>query len=278
MKPNKYNGAKRLSTQLTLGHLEIKSNPSLQDFALPQYSSILANVHDLIFGQLNELYLFGDARSGKTYLLSAIYQEYVATYAHQGRLAMFLSVKELLASDPQMLTGLEQFSLILVDDIELLANHKEWQTALFHLINQMRRHQHKLVFSASVPVRELEFELLDLLTRLSQAVSIPIPYSEESNDRLAITNQLLKKQGWRLPHEVKVLLSEVGPYHIGDILTVLEKLAPKLATFKPHHKLSKKTLTQIKNAIAYQSFMLELADFEITETDDETDNNLTLPI
>lgn len=266
-----------LSIQLTLDNVDIKNSASLNDFALPQYAPILTSSQELIFGALSELYLFGDEGSGKTHLLSAIHQTYLTTYSSQGRLAMFLSIDELLSNDPQMLTGLEQFSLLLIDNLHLLAGHRDWQEALFHLINRMRSRGHKLIYTANTPVRELDFSLLDLITRLSQAPALPMPYGDELHERLAIIELLSQKRGWRLADQVVELLAEVGPHHIGDMLKVLEKIAPQFPKQK-YKKFSKRTLDNIKNAISYQSFMIEISDIDTHHYDEPMDNNLSLPL
>lgn len=269
-----------MSTQLSLDHLDVRDNANLDDFAMPIFTPIINTVQELIGGNVRELYLFGEQGSGKTHLLSSIHQAYQKTYGGQ-KLSMFLSVKELLGADTQMLVGLEQFSLLLIDDIQLLAGRKDWQEALFHLINRMRSRQNQMIFTASVPVRELDFALLDLITRLSQALAMAMPAGDEVEERLLMIQILLKKRGLRLPDEVIDELAQVGPHHIGDILTVLEFIVPQIHQIKIRGKLSKKMLDDIKSAIIYQSFMTEVADLDIhydAHNHNKYDDNLSLPI
>lgn len=268
-----------MSIQLTLDHLDIKDSAKLSDFAMSSFVPIINTAQELLAGSVQELYIFGEHGSGKSHFLSAILQEYTDLYAPFGKMAMFLSVEELLETDPQALMGLEQFPLLLIDDIHLIANHRDWQESLFHLINRMRSQQHQMIFTATAPVRELDFGLLDLTTRLSQAISLPMPAGDSVPQRLKMIELLLKKRNLKLPDEVSYHLAEVGPHHIGDIATVLEHIAPQLSTQR-NRKLPKKLLDGIKETIVYESFMTELADIDFDKDADEPDqyhNNLTLP-
>lgn len=62
---------------------------------------------------------------------------------------------------------------------------------------------------------------------------------------------------------------------------LLERIVPQLPKHKPYKKFSKKTLNHIKEAITYQSVMIEIADLDTHYYDDNPSdnvNNLMLPL
>lgn len=254
--------------QLSLAHMDIKTDAHLNDFHAPSFAPILSAIHELIAGNLQELYLFGNAGSGKTHLLFATHKAYLTSK----QTAIFISLKDMLDADSQALMGLETFNLIIIDDIHLIAHRRDWQEALFHLINKARRQNRQLIYTATTPPNELEFEILDLVTRLSQTLTLALPDGSNPDDRRALLHAILHQKGWQLPESIFEHFVEEGPHHVGDMLTVLHAIIPYF-----HYrgrKLPQKLLEEIKNAIKQQSLLVELADLdlELSATDAPTQN------
>lgn len=57
-------------------------------------------------------------------------------------------LKELLNTDVGVLASLESFDLVAIDDLEAIRGNREWQEAIFHLINRSREGQGQLIFAA----------------------------------------------------------------------------------------------------------------------------------
>ena len=108
-------------------------------------------------------------------------------------MAILLSVGEVL-DDANALSGLEMFSLILLDDIHLIGGRADWQEALFHLINRARVNDCKLIYTANVPAQALDLQLLDLTTRLAQALQFALPNGAHLADRQAVLDAILSKK------------------------------------------------------------------------------------
>ncbi len=272
-----YNG-----TQLDLHYINIRHDATLDDFGAPSFAPIINAIQELLLGKVGELYLFGNAGSGKSHLVSALQHAHAKT----GKTAMFVSLKSILSedNDAQMLIGLEMFDLIILDDIHLLAHHRDWQESLFHLINRARQHNRQLVFTANKPVNELEFELMDLVTRLSQALSFGLPDGDNEADRRALIYSILQQKGLRFDEVIIDFLVAEGPRHVGDIVTILDAIAPYFRppylTGKRGRKLPTKLLETVKEAIRHQSFLFELSDieFEGVLATPESSDNLHLPL
>lgn len=254
-------------TQLSLHNIDVKSDASLDDFSAPIFTPLLRAISELNHAKLKELFIFGDKHSGKTHLLYALRRH----YSQLGKSVMYLPLEECLDDDPAILTGLETFSLLLIDDVHLIATHRAWQEALFHLINRARQSQCQLIYTSEHPVTELTFELSDLLTRLSQSLTRKLANADSDSDRQMIIDTILRKKYWRFDQAVIDALIAEGPRHTGELVTVIERIAPLFSPpymKRPRHKLSPKHLANIKDAIREQSFLLELADISLDGHDD----------
>ena len=130
--------------QLSL-NLDIKHDASLSDFSGPGWMSIIDAVRQLHVGLIGQLYLFGDPATGKSHLLSAICESFI----EMDKSAICLSLNELIHTDVNVLSSLENFSLIAIDDLEVLEQSSQWQEALFHLINRSREGQRQLIFAST---------------------------------------------------------------------------------------------------------------------------------
>lgn len=113
--------------------------------------------------QPNSFYLFGLTGVGKSHLLHAS-----STYASQlGKTSVCLSCAELLQLSVEVLDGLEQINFICLDDIQLIANNRLWQQAIFDLFNRVLEQNNNLLISGNQSAAQLGLTLPDLTSRLS---------------------------------------------------------------------------------------------------------------
>nr|WP_241878077.1 DnaA/Hda family protein [Psychrobacter sp. PraFG1]UNK04500.1 DnaA/Hda family protein [Psychrobacter sp. PraFG1] len=135
-----------MTNQLSL-NLEVRKDASLSDFAGPGWSTLIDAVRQMHVGLIGQMYIFGSAATGKTHLLSAICESYM----EMDKSAICLSLKELLHTDVAVLASLESFDLVAIDDLEAIKDSREWQEAIFHLINRSREGRGQLIFAAKTP-------------------------------------------------------------------------------------------------------------------------------
>ncbi|MPW64552.1 chromosomal replication initiator DnaA [Moraxella catarrhalis] len=239
-------------------NLDIRPEASLEDFQSSSYRLILDAIDKLVQGSLRELFIVGDSGFGKTHLASAIYGHYTSMTS---KMVISLNLTELIEQDPHAtaLVGLEMFDLIIVDDLQMVRHSYEWQEGLFHLINRLREHQKQILYLADDPARELQIGLLDLHTRLSLAPMLTLPDNDDINDRRILLEIILKKKNWKLPEEIFDYLLEEGPRNAGDINTVLDHIRP-LLTRLSRVQIPKKTITEAKQIILHETFVLEIGD------------------
>lgn len=246
--------------QLDLIHLEVRQDARLEDFQAPSFYPILAALQKLIDGNVHELFVYGDTGVGKTHFLSAAHSHYSKTNS-----AIFVSLGDFLA-DAGALTGLETFSLIVIDDVHLVGQSYEWQEALFHLINRANAQKSKLLFASRTAPSALGFSFVDLWTRLNRSLSLALPDGTLFEDKQAILKSILRHKGWQIPDEIFAYLLEQGPCLAGDMLKVLDAITP-LFNYRYRGKLPQKLLEEIKSAIHDQSLMVELSDLGLPQHD-----------
>ncbi len=225
--------------------------------------SIIDAVRQLHVGLIGQLYLFGSPATGKSHLLSAICESFI----EMDKSAICLSLNELIHTDVNVLSSLENFEVIAIDDLEVIEQSKPWQEALFHLINRSREGQRQLLFAANKPASELPFELKDLLTRLAQAPTFKVPDGQNVADRQALLQSILRRRGWQFDERILHHLLSEGPHRIGALMEVLVYIQPMFSNLG-RSNISKAVISDALRTIDEQTLAAELADInQETQTD-----------
>lgn len=242
--------------QLSLD-VQIKQDASLSDFSSPSWASIIDVVRQLHAGLLRQLYLHGERDTGKTHLLSAICD----SFRDAGKPVIYLSLRDLVDSDPSVLSALESMEVIALDDIDVIERSAQWQEAVFHLINLSSEFNNVLIFASRVPVAGLDFGLKDLLSRLAKSPTFQLPLGNDRRDREEILQSVLKRRNWQFdPRIIEHLLKE-GPHRIGAMLGVLTELQPLFSNLERAH-VTKAKIQQAIDIIDNQTLMYELQDLD----------------
>lgn len=165
------------------------------------------------------VYLWGKPDSGRTHLLNAL-----CLAAHQQqKSAIYLPMTEMIGMPPEVLEDLESHDLICIDDVELLAGKKEWETALFHLYNRAQQTQTCLVIAADRAPRELSITLPDLHSRLMFGVTFQLhPLSDD--EKLAALQLRAQARGLTISDEVGYFLLRRTSRSLNDLFHLLDKL------------------------------------------------------
>ena len=255
-------------TQLSL-NLEIKHDASLSDFAGPGWMAIIDAVRQMHVGLMRQLYLFGSPATGKSHLLSAICESFI----EMDRSAICLSLNELVYTDVNVLSSLETFDVIAIDNLEVLQLSTQWQEALFHLINRSREGECQLLFAAKQPASELPFALPDLLTRLAQAPAFKVPDGTDIRDRQTMLESILKRRGWQFDERIISHLLTEGPHRIGAMMDVLNYIQPMFSNLS-RVNISKTVISEAIKTIDEQTLIAELLDLGVTDLPDDNDSSI----
>lgn len=165
-------------------------------------------------------YMFSDTEVGKSHLLYAL--------CHQAELeslsAIYLNFQQLNELTPEVLMGLEHYSLICLDDIDHLDGLHDWQVALFDLINRVKEKSNAcLVMTGKQPANLLPVQLPDLLSRLSWGMSFQL-FSLTDEQKQGALIQRADLRGIKMPQEVAKYIVNHWQRDMSALLNSLDKL------------------------------------------------------
>jgi DnaA-homolog protein len=165
------------------------------------------------------IYLWGDTHSGRTHLAHA--------YCHQAEQAkltwMYLPLAEIVNYTPAILENLENYRVLVLDDLDVLTGKPDWEEALFHLYNRSVQTQQHLLFTANCSPAQLLIQLPDLLSRLKSATIFKLKMLDEKEKLAALTTRA-HERGWPLPLEVGEFLLRRWPRDLAALFTALDNL------------------------------------------------------
>lgn len=142
--------------------IELAREPTLDEYLPGPNAEAVAAVTAMAGGQGEPfLFLFGAAGTGKTHLLQAA----CLAAVRQGRQSTFIPLGG-AGLEPCLLDDLERLDLVAVDDVQSIAGHPAWESALFDLFNRLREHGRRLIVAADAPPDALAIALPDLRSRL----------------------------------------------------------------------------------------------------------------
>jgi DnaA family protein len=214
-----------IKEQLPLG-FKTQHQVNFQNFIIGSNSQPVAALH-AITQQQGEPFSFicGANGSGKSHLLQAT----VAAADQQGLSAVYLPMSEISQLDPEMLLGLEQLSLICLDDIQLAIHSTDWQEALFHLFNRLRENSCYFIVSADQPPSRLNIPLADLKSRLTWGPCYQLQPLDDNDQQQALINAA-ERCGISLNDETARYLQQRLPRDMHSMMRLIDWL--------DHHSLA----------------------------------------
>ncbi len=145
------------------------SKPSRASFNHFFMEDINSGVKDALL-KLDDLFLYGIHETGKSFLLQSICNY----YASNKKSALYIPIKEVKVYGTNFLDSLENLDLICIDDIDLIAGDNEWEIAIFNLINSCLISECRLIFASHLNPSTINFNLIDLISRIKKVDHIEI--------------------------------------------------------------------------------------------------------
>ena len=165
------------------------------------------------------LFLWGAVGTGKSHLLQAACQQ---AAEHQNIVA-YLPMLELADLSPEIFDGLEQMSLVCIDDVQRIAGQTEWEEALFHFYNRVRDAGGRLLVTADVAPSALPLTLADLQSRLAWGPVLQLGELDDAG-KIAALQLRAKGRGFDLPDEVAQFLMRRSVRDMGSLFALLDRL------------------------------------------------------
>jgi len=199
-----------LATQLPL-QLNLKEVYRFDNFyfAQPELESALIELCQT--ESLSFVYLWGEHASGKSHLL-------LATAEKSSKNTLYLPLADLVQSaSPEVLQSVEHLDLLCIDNLEAIANHSEWQEALFHCFNRLQESGCKLLVAATHNPATIDLTLPDLRSRMATALIYQLESLDDNAKQQALILQA-QSRGLDLPEEVA---SYVLRHHSRDMQVLM---------------------------------------------------------
>ena len=176
-------------------------------------------------------YFWGGEGVGKSHLLQAACQQ----VSDNGYSVAYLPLADFENLNSEMFGGLEQLSLVCIDDVQVIAGNDAWEEALFHLYNRVHEAKKTLLVAGNVVPNALQIKLPDLLSRLSWG---PVFHLQKLSDDEKIQALRLRAEGrgFELPGEVAQFLLRRSPRDMTSLFALLDKLDE--ASLAQHRKLT----------------------------------------
>lgn len=205
-------------TQLPLG-IKLPDSSSFDNyFPADNRAAVEALRHSILENGEQFIFLWGVAGSGKTHLLQATCR----AASGQGAVS-YLPLSQVHDLEPAVLEGLEEMSLVCIDDLDAIAGDVKWEQALFHLYNRLRDSNTRLVIAANANPNTLAIQLPDLQSRLNQGLTFQL-HGLDDDSKLGALQLHASHRGFELPDAVGRYLLKHLPRDMPSLYAMLDQL------------------------------------------------------
>jgi DnaA family protein len=160
----------------------------------------------------------GPRGAGKTHLLQA-----VAAQAGKSMQAGYFPLRELATLGVGVLEGLRQLECVCLDDLDEVVGRREWERAIFGVLQGMEEGGGRLVAAAQSPPALLNWALPDLGSRFSASAVFQLRVLDEAEQQAALQLRA-RLRGFDLPEETSRWLQRHYPRDMSKLYELLDTL------------------------------------------------------
>lgn len=135
-------------------------------FCSPDNIELMSRLADLLVSKnADELIINGAEGSGKSFLMQALCNE----LSSSGKQFAFIPMNKAINMGVEIFQNLASLNAVCIDDLQLILSRKEWETALFNLINECQQSNCSLIlsFGGNQSLEDIT-QLPDLLSRIKR--------------------------------------------------------------------------------------------------------------
>ncbi|MEY3367389.1 MAG: chromosomal replication initiator protein DnaA [Bacteroidota bacterium] len=156
----------------------------------------------------NPLVIFGDVGLGKTHLAHAIGNEVLKL--HESKSVLYVSSEKFTSQiiDSIKNNAVNDFvnfyqmvDVLIVDDIQFLANKQKTQEIFFHIFNQLHQSGKQIILTSDRPPKDLDGMEERLISRFKWGLSADLQVPDFET-RVAILEAKMSREGVELPSDV----------------------------------------------------------------------------
>ncbi|MCG8707031.1 DnaA inactivator Hda [Brenneria sp. 4F2] len=166
------------------------------------------------------IYFWSREGGGRSHLLHAA----CADLSHRGQAVGYVPLDKRAYFVPEVLDGMEQLSLVCIDNIESIAGDEAWEMAVFNLYNRIQETgRARLLITGDRPPRQLNLHLPDLSSRLDwgQIYKLQPLSDQEKGEALQLRAKL---RGFELPEDVSRFLLKRLDREMRTLFMTLDQL------------------------------------------------------
>lgn len=207
-----------MARQLTLP-INLRADATFANFYPGDNAQLIATLKELLAGDGEQfIYVWGMRGVGRSHLLQACCHE----FSDQQYAIVYLPLG-IGHFTPEILQGMEDMSLVCLDDIDAVLGQKQWEEALLHFYNRARDNGVKLIVAGNNLPPQLPCELADLRSRLSWGLTFQVVALSDEQKLLALQMHA-RHRGMDLSREVGQFLLRHLPRNMAELFVVLNKL------------------------------------------------------
>lgn len=202
-------------------NLRDKQEQTFSTFVCQEPDSLQPIYNFLATKELEKIfYLWGPSGAGKSHLLQSS-NNYINKV---GQKSMYICLKNTTFIKPEIFEDLEQFSLICLDDIDLVLADNSWQEAIYYCLELAENYNVKIMVSSKNNIGETDFARPESYSRLAASYRHKIDLLPEELLFKALTIRAKQRQ-IPISDEVFKYISHYGPRDSKSIFKLLDHLS-----------------------------------------------------